>query len=122
MSGSAWTSALSNEDLQFSDFAKGEFLRYKDVLVQMFELSSKIFMDRNISDLQELHILEQETDDMKEEFSSHHFERIKKKECMNELSPFHSTFLSELERCADHLTNIGYSIINPTGDEVKKTR
>ena len=42
---------------------------------------------------------------------------IKKNECNNELSPYHSTLLSELERVADHLTNVGYSIINPTGDE-----
>ena len=34
------------------------------------------------------------------------------------LSPFHSNLLSELERVADHLTNIGYSIISPTGDDI----
>ena len=47
-----------------------------------------------------------------------HFERIKTKACKNELSAFHSTFLSELERVSDHLTNVGYSIENPTGDEI----
>ena len=49
--------------------------------------------------------------------SNSFFYRIKNHKCKNELSPFHSNLLSELERVADHLTNVGYSIVNPTGDE-----
>ena len=30
------------------------------------------------------------------------------------------TFLSELERVADHLVNIGYAFVHPTGDEEVK--
>ena len=36
---------------------------------------------------------------------------------MSNLSDDFATLISELERVADHLTNIGYSVINPTGDE-----
>ena len=56
-------------------------------------------------------------DELKNYLSNAHFKRIKEKKCKNELSPFHSNLLSELERVADHLTNIGYSIVNPTGDD-----
>ena len=111
------TKTMMAEDLMFSDIAKSEFREYIKIIKQMFDLSDKIFMDRNIQDLEELHALEDQTDMMNEKLSNSHFERIKKQECQNELSPFHSTFLSELERCADHLTNIGYSIVNPTGDD-----
>ena len=110
---------MVSEDLKFSSIAKGEFNEYAKVLDAMFRVADKVFMDRKIQDLEELHVLEDETDKMKEKFSNNHFERIRKQECQNELSPFHSNFLSELERCADHLTNIGYSIVNPTGDEIK---
>ena len=113
------TKKMAGEDLSFSEIAKKEFGEYKDVLVEMFEISSKIFMDRNYTDLKRLHDLEEETDNLKEKLSDSHFERIKRNECNNELSPFHSNLLTELERCADHLTNIGYSIVNPTGDEIK---
>ena len=110
---------MSSEDLSFSEIAKNEFNEYTDVLKKMFDLSDKIFMERNINDLKELHNLEDETDRLKDELSNNHFERIKRNECNNELSPFHSNLLTELERVADHLTNIGYSIVNPTGDDVK---
>ena len=56
-------------------------------------------------------------DELKNNLSNAHFKRIKEKKCKNELSPFRSNLLSELERVADHLTNIGYSIVNPMGDD-----
>ena len=113
--------AMSKEDLEFSDIAKGEFERFRVILEQMFELAGNIFKTQDRTDLDKLHSLEEETDRLKEELSNNHFYRIRNNECNNELSPFHSNLLTRLERCADHLTNIGYSIINPTGDEVKKT-
>ena len=116
------TKKMNQEDLKFSEIAKNEFNHYADILREMFDISREIFMDRNINRLKRLHDLEEETDDLKESLSNNHFERIKNNECNNELSPFHSNLLTELERCADHLTNIGYSIVNPTGDEVKHTK
>ena len=110
---------LKSEDLEFSDKAKGEFKEFIAVIEKMFDLSDKVFMDRKTVDLNELHDLEEQTDTLKEQFSNAHFQRIKKNECKNELSPFHSTLLSELERVGDHLTNVGYSIVNPTGDLVE---
>ncbi len=112
--------AMAREDLHFSDVAKEEFERYKVVLEQMFEIAGNIFKNQEKKDLEKLHLLEEETDRLKEELGNNHFQRIKNHKCNNELSPFHSNVLTRLERCADHLTNVGYSIINPTGDEVKK--
>jgi phosphate:Na+ symporter len=112
--------AMSREDLQFSDIAKEEFKSFKVVLEQMFEIAGNIFKNQDKKDLEKLHTLEEETDKLKEELGNNHFQRIKNHKCNNELSPFHSNVLTRLERCADHLTNVGYSIINPTGDEVKK--
>ena len=113
------TKAMTKEDLEFSKIAKEEFARFEEVLKQMFELAGNIFKDQNKADLDNLHSLEEETDKLKAELSDSHFNRLRNNECKNELSPFHSNFLAELERCADHLTNIGYSIVNPTGDEIK---
>ena len=108
---------MSSLDLKFSDVAKNEFEVYQNVLKEMFSLSDIIFFDRDRKKLEELHVLEDKTDNLKIEYEKNHFERLKDDKCQNELSPFHSNLLTELERVADHLTNIGYSIISPTGDE-----
>ena len=109
---------LKNEDLDFSAKAKEEFSSFIKILEEMFVIADKTFMDKDPNDLIKLHELEDQTDKLKEKLGQAHFERIKKNECKNELSPFHSTLLSELERIADHLTNVGYSIVNPTGDDM----
>ena len=113
--------AMSREDLHFSDTAKEEFESFKKVLAEMFDLAGMIFATQDKNALDKLHALEEETDKLKEELGNNHFYRIRNNQCNNELSPFHSNLLTRLERVADHLTNVGYSIINPTGDEVKKT-
>ena len=113
---------MKNEDLDFSQTAKDEFATFIKILEEMFTLADKIFMDKDQHDLIRLHELEDQTDVLKDELASAHFERIKKQQCKNELSPFHSNLLSELERIADHLTNVGYSIVNPTGDDVSHLR
>lgn len=108
---------MVNNDLKFSDLAKKEFDRFIVVLKEMFSLADSIFMDGDKANLAKLAELEDLTDKLVDELSEAHFQRIKKNECNNELSPYHSTLLSELERVADHLTNVGYSILNPTGDD-----
>ena len=108
---------LKERDLQFSEIAKGEFQQLKEFILVMFQLADKTFMDRQMEDLQELHSLEEKIEKLKEVLSNSHFQRILNKTCHNELSPYHSTFISELVRVADHLTNVGYSIVNPTGDD-----
>lgn len=109
---------LQNEELAFSDVAKKEFESFIDILRKMFEVANKAFYDGDSSDLDTLKSLEEETDVLKDKLADAHFERIKKNQCRTVLSPFHSNLLSELERVADHLTNIGYSIISPTGDDI----
>ena len=109
---------LQNEELAFSDVAKKEFESCIDILKKMFDVANKAFYDGDLSDLDTLKSLEEETDVLKAQLADAHFERIKKNECKMVLSPFHSNLLSELERVADHLTNIGYSIISPTGDDI----
>ena len=108
---------MVDNDLAFSDIAKKEFDSMFDVICQMFDLTFVIFHDKSKDSLKKLHDLEDQTDDLKNALSSAHYERIQKKTCKVENSPFYTTLVSELERVADHLVNIGYSIVNPTGDD-----
>ena len=108
---------MVSNDLKFSDTAKAEFREMFAVVDEMFELSFVIFHDQTGTYLKKLHDLENETDNLKNKLSSAHYERIQKHMCKMENSPFYTTLVSELERVADHLVNIGYSIDSPVGDD-----
>ena len=108
---------MSSDDLKFSKTAKDEFNIMSEIIVEMFNIVINNLETNHFDNLPHLHDLEDQTDKLKLKLSDQHFERITNNECHIELSPFYSTFLSELERVADHLVNIGYAFVNPTGDD-----
>ena len=108
---------LRDDDLQFSAIARGELNKMFDVVDKMFDVAREIFFEHKLNKLSELHNLEEQTDSLKTELSNAHYQRIANNECHMELSPFYTTLVSELERVADHLVNIGYAYLNPTGDD-----
>lgn len=111
---------MTSDDLKFSDTAKDEFNIMSKVIIEMFDIVINNLETNRFDNLPHLHDLEDQTDKLKLKLSDQHYERITSKICHIELSPFYSTFLSELERVADHLVNIGYAFVNPTGDEDAK--
>ena len=108
---------LNTEDLSFSDAAKDELVDLDKTIRQMFLLARSTFQSKNPSSLMQLREMEESVHKMKQSFYEHHYERVLKDECSQQMTPYLSTLIVELERVADHLTNIGYSIISPTGDE-----
>ena len=63
----------------------------------------------------ELADLENSVDGMKKELIASHFSRLAEGNCSIEVSPYYSSAILGIERVADHLVNIGYSIVNPVG-------
>lgn len=108
---------MDDKELAFSEEAKGELNHFFEVVMTMFDLSLDIFVKEQRKGLKELHELEDETDNLNHTYASNHYVRMQKGQCNNQLSPYFSTILSELERVSDHLTNVGYSIVNPVGDD-----
>ena len=108
--------AMFNEDLGFSTAALDEIVEFDNVIREMFALSRSIFVDKQRGALTKLRDLGEKCHVLKQNFYEHHYERVLKEECSQKMTPYISTLIVELERVADHLTNIGYSIVNPTGD------
>lgn len=108
---------MKNEELDFSSKAKEELnLMYKKIS-EMFDLAMNAFDDSDRSPLDELTKDENIVDEMKDHLSSQHYLRLSLGDCKIELSAYFYSTVSGLERVGDHLVNIGYSILNPTGSQ-----
>ncbi|MBO5726360.1 MAG: Na/Pi cotransporter family protein, partial [Clostridia bacterium] len=108
---------MLNRNITFSDKALGGINDMRDTVIKMFDVSKDTFENLNRDQLISLTELEQKVDDMKIELIADHFNRLAEGNCSVEVSPYYSSVVVGLERVADHLVNVGYSIVNPTGSQ-----
>ncbi len=108
---------LKDRELGFSDEAHDELMKLYNIIFEMFALAIDIFETNDTTKLSRLSDLEKEVDKLKTYLFSQHFMRISQGNCKVELSAYFYSTVSGIERVADHLVNVGYSILNPTGDD-----
>ncbi len=108
---------MSEKSLHFSDLAKAELLKMRECVMAMFRIAKDAFENLNKAQLPQLTVLENEVDNMKKTLTANHFARLAEGQCQVELSPYYSSTVSGMERVADHLVNVGYSVLNPTGSQ-----
>lgn len=108
---------MIDRKISFSDQAREGIMTMRDTVMQMFVISKDTFENLDREKLSELTRLEESVDDMKKELISGHFSRLAEGNCSIDVSPYYSSVIVGLERVADHLVNVGYSIVNPTGSQ-----
>ena len=81
----------------------------------MLALAKQAFEGLDESCLPSLSALENKVDGLKKSLTANHFTRLAEGKCTPSLSPYFSSTVAGLERVADHLVNVGYSILNPIG-------
>ena len=108
---------MLDKKIAFSDKAQGGITEMRERIMQMFNISKDVFENLNKEELSELTVLEEGVDGMKKDLIASHFVRLAEGICSAEVSPYYSSLVSGLERVADHLVNVGFSIINPTGSQ-----
>lgn len=108
---------MQEKYLKFSDEAQVELGEMKKKVISMFEIATDAFENGNTEQLAELTKLEKEVDELKKELSARHYARLSNGKCVVEHSPYYTSIIIGLERVADHLVNVGYSIISPTGSQ-----
>ena len=108
---------MQEKGLQFSAKALEELDEMHQAVLQMFAIAEGAFISGDKKDLPELTRLEDRVDAMKKELTASHFARLADGSCLIEHSPYFSSTIAGLERVADHLINVGYSILNPTGSQ-----
>ncbi len=108
---------MKAKSLAFSSAAVDELHGLCGTVTKMFDISKDAFENLNKESLSELTELEEETDEMKRSLTASHFARLAEGNCTVDHSPYFSSAVVGLERVADHLVNVGYSILNPTGSQ-----
>ena len=103
--------------IAFSDTAKGSISQMRENMMRMFEIAKDAFQNLNHEHLLQLTELEEGMDDMKKDLIAAHFARLAEGNCSVDVSPYYSSTILGLERVADHLINVGYSIVSPTGSQ-----
>ena len=112
---------MVEKELKFSQDAKDEIAEMSGKIMRMFDLTVDIFdtdkADASISKLAELSLLEAETDKLKKKNLAKHYNRLSSNACDATHSPYYVSIITRLERVGDHLVNVGYSVVNPTGSQ-----
>lgn len=108
---------MGKKKIAFSEKGKEDVTRMQDKVKRMLEIAKDVFDNINTDRLTELASLEEEIDEMKKALTASHFARLAEGNCSMDVSPYYSSTVSGLERVADHLVNVGYSIVSPVGSQ-----
>ena len=103
--------------LSFSVLAQQDIQQMFRVVLRMLAIAKDAFDTGHPGHLPELTQLENQTDEMKRTCSAKHFSRLSEGSCSLEVSPYYTSAITGLERVADHIVNVGYSICNPVGSQ-----
>ena len=108
---------MIGKGISLSERAVGEIDGMRANVMEMFAISKDAFETLNKDKLPKLTSLENRVDEDKRALTANHFARLAEGNCNMDVSPYYSSVVLGLERVADHLVNIGYSILNPTGSQ-----
>ena len=111
------TQEMNQKSLRYSDVAQKEIGTMCEAVLSMFAVAKDAFENLNRARLPELTACENRVDDMKKELTAQHYTRLAEGSCSVTHSPYYTSTVAGLERVADHLVNVGYSIQNPTGSQ-----
>ena len=112
---------MLDKKLAFSDMALSDIKQMYGVAIAMIAIAKDALDTESLDRLPALTDLENQTDEMKRTFSAKHFSRLSEGHCSLEVSPYYTSTITGLERVADHIVNVGYSICNPVGDDEEHT-
>ena len=108
---------MIDKKIAFSESARNGIATMRETMMQMFSIAKDAFENLNKDQLPALTVLEESVDGMKKDLIASHFARLAEGNCSVDVSPYYSSVVVGLERVADHLVNVGYSIVNPTGSQ-----
>ncbi len=110
---------MQENGIVFSDDALDELKNMYAKVLYMFERSMSVFENRDTRGLKEISDLESEVDMLKKVLGNNHIARLNSGNCSVECGTHFNTIIAALERVADHLTNVAFSIKSPSGSQME---
>ena len=108
---------MRENDCAFTQDAKDEIEDMYDKVMTMFDEAMYIFENGAVDRLNAFAEREQEVDMTKRLLGNNHITRLNAGGCTVESGTHFYSIISALERIADHLTNIAFSIKSPSGSQ-----
>ena len=111
---------MKKKELAYSQLAQDEIRNMSEKVLAMFAIAKTAFEKMDFSLLPQLNEYENQVDTLKDQLTANHFARLSSNSCKVTHSPYYTSTVIGLERVADHLVNVGFSIQNPTGSQKKR--
>ena len=105
---------MFDKKLEFSEFAKEEIRVLCSAVLEIVSLAEKSFTDGDLQAASKVEPLEEVVDFLKDQIKLQHTLRLQKSECTIEHGFILSDMLTNLERVADHCSNIAGCVIEMT--------
>lgn len=103
---------LKQKGITFSEQAQKEYRLISDAVNEILDLSYSAFKDSDITSARKTEPLEQIVDELKETLRTRHILRLQKGECSVDAGFVWSDLLTNLERVADHCSNISGCVLD----------
>lgn len=101
---------VTEENIRMSDESIAEIREMHARVQEILELALQAFRTRDTALLKGIYPLEQQIDEMEKELTNRHIERLTNNMCNLRSGMIFTDLASNLERVADHATNIAFSI------------
>ena len=109
-------------ELKFSKEGEVELKEMRDMVKEILELSLEMFKFNKKENLVAIMKLEDQIDNKERELQNNHILRMNENKCTPEAGMMFSDLVSNLERVADHATNIAFSILENDPEEEKEPK
>lgn len=110
---------MTESDIKFTQDAVDELTAMYTKVRKMFDTAIYVFENRDTTQLKDVSKMEAEIDVMKRELGNNHVARLNAGACSVDCSTHFYSLITALERVADHLTNIAFSIRSTSGSQVE---
>lgn len=103
---------MHEKKIRFTSQACEEMKVLLRAVREVAEMTTGVFIYKNLEAAMDVEPLEQVIDDLKEELRTRHIIRLKEGKCATDAGFVWSDLLTDLERCSDHCSNIAGSLID----------